>query len=738
MAIASSDRSLYTFEKPASPGFHDLPGLTRCECGNARRDPKHSSCRTLKGVGSTRCSYDNRLMDLLNSQMTEHENSGSEALRRLAHFDPTCTDEYGHQALDYLVLDALASIGELSATPSQVAEIIRAVYRLEFELAEIREAARHLAGSGLVDIEPHEQHEPLHLTIRAKAAERIRTNLMYVQRLEDDVLRAWKGELESKYSDYQVIVNGVDRLVDALKIFMAEMFYRHGVECVALLYPDAKRTRAWLQDESHNVLDALPQDDTFLGTVARYEIPTFFESQDGARAEYVTSLLNSSFFWHLLQVDEDCSRLLRDVVHGQQLFLDNNVVYSLVGFHGADMLASTHRMLELAVELGYSLRVTTKTIDEFQASLQYQMRKLQSRPPVPTELARIALHELGTRSFLTAYWQELVSYGTSVEDFIAEKSHLERVFDGLGVRIHDEWRAEIEQSPELLTEMRTLRSVSPPSISDQVLEHDAFHRILIGRTRGTTAYHFSEAKAWFLTHDRKLPHYSQVARHGGTQLPFCLTTDQWVQLNRPLLTRTHTSDELRDSFHTLITKPFLRSMLPPFRMDEAYNRVLGRLARHKHMTPKLALDIVTRKQFMFRIACTDEANIPELEKDIDSELVALAEQYQREKLETTTELAAAKGEASQLRDSLTDVRSQLRRWGIGAVLLLITSLVLWFHHKILGSSLLHSHRNGLLLAVAAELFLLAVLLNIPLRRHWAVWLPALFSIAALAIGLIAN
>ena len=43
IAIASSNTSLGAFEKPVSPGFQDLPGPNRRECGDGSR--KHSTWR---------------------------------------------------------------------------------------------------------------------------------------------------------------------------------------------------------------------------------------------------------------------------------------------------------------------------------------------------------------------------------------------------------------------------------------------------------------------------------------------------------------------------------------------------------------------------------------------------------------------------------------------------------------------------------------------------------------------
>ena len=84
------------------------------------------------------------------------------------------------------------------------------------------------------------------------------------------------------------------------------------------------------------------------------------------------------------------------------------------------MLQSVHSMLKLAGALGYELLVTTKSVDEFHNSLNWQMKELKRKPPLPSELARIAIENLDEDSFLTLYWRDFVRNGTSIEEFVTD------------------------------------------------------------------------------------------------------------------------------------------------------------------------------------------------------------------------------------------------------------------------------------------------------------------------------
>ena len=71
---------------------------------------------------------------------------------KLAHFDPTCQDDYGYQIADYLILDALAVFGPLLAvTAIEVQDNIKKSFHIFFEEDEINSSAKRLAQKGQID-----------------------------------------------------------------------------------------------------------------------------------------------------------------------------------------------------------------------------------------------------------------------------------------------------------------------------------------------------------------------------------------------------------------------------------------------------------------------------------------------------------------------------------------------------------------------------------------------------------
>lgn len=553
-----------------------------------------------------------------------------ESIARLSHFSPSTKDDYGNQFLDYIVLDSMSDYGTTVVTPKEIKQTIKKNLLIDFEEDEIIGSAKRLAIKKMIKLlESEKRFEKPKLQLLEKTESKISNNREDLLRLEKIVIDAWKQEILTKYDEHKDIKDNLFQIENLLKQFISKMFVRHGVETVSLLYPGENKIKSWLKENGHKIYDELIlNENPFFENIVKIEIPRFFQSQDSKRNQYISNMFNSSFFWHLVQVDDKCSKLLQNVTKGQKLLLDNNILYSLVGLHGKDALESAHSMLKFANELGYELIITTKTIDEFQNTLQWQLKEAREKPTISSELAKIALEELGETNFITIYWSELVKKGVTIEEFIAELSHLDQILDGLNIGIFNKFRKDIEDSEELRDEMSTLRKACGDHINIHIVEHDAFHRILINKLRKGKKYNFNEAKAWFLTHDHKLPQYSKYARQGQAHLPFCITTNEWIQINRPLLSRTKNSEEFENSFHILVTQSYVRSMLPTVPLEKAYNKVLGKLEKYNGMTAEMASRIASDAHFMVSILEIDDEK--EIDTKIENRLIDLNKDLRRQ------------------------------------------------------------------------------------------------------------
>ena len=103
-----------------------------------------------------------------------------------------------------------------------------------------------------------------------KTEEKIKSNISKFQEIEKEVMEKWKQELLSKYEDYPIMKINIELIAENLQSFISKLLIRHGVECVALLYPKEKKTQDWLVSIKNDILNDLPKVNSFIDTIMRF------------------------------------------------------------------------------------------------------------------------------------------------------------------------------------------------------------------------------------------------------------------------------------------------------------------------------------------------------------------------------------------------------------------------------------------------------------------------------------
>lgn len=114
-----------------------------------------------------------------------------------------------------------------------------------------------------------------------------------------------------KNLDYAVPTEWFDPLWKCLKNYMARAFHRHGIETILLLYPkyeiteeDRKHLSTYLQEAISQTCKQIP---TGKGTQI---IGSFFSETTDLRSKYVSQLLDATFTFFALTIDETAHEYL--------------------------------------------------------------------------------------------------------------------------------------------------------------------------------------------------------------------------------------------------------------------------------------------------------------------------------------------------------------------------------------------------------------------------------------------
>ena len=369
--------------------------------------------------------------------------------------------------------------------------------------------------------------------------------------------------------------------------------------------------------------------------------------------------MNTSFYLTVLTLDPAGSGLIQDRVAGHRVYLDMNVLYSILGLSKLAEVLSANRLLELTRDLGYELAVTPWTIRELRTSLQRAKKRIMRRPLPRRELADLMVQAGGDHgSFVTAFWIAYRDKGTQPTDFFEYFDHIETLLEAHEIHVVNDGCTAVEQDHGAIDEQMVLleRFLGLYGREEVVIEHDVKHRLLIERLRGDGRVRFSNARYWFLTQDSKLPRYATATLEDEpVELVFCVSTSAWAQVVRAFTPRTEDYDQ---TIVDLLATPYLR-----YRGAE---EVVGRIDQFEGADARLASEVLADTALVRSIAQA-EGEEEELEK-IKNAFVAKAKEL-RARLDETVEreaetrsLAAAAEEAAELEAALrSEAERTLRR-----------------------------------------------------------------------------
>jgi hypothetical protein len=719
--------------------------------------------------------------------MKEVTESTKKALFKLAFFEPNLSDDRNSQILDYLILDCISGYGILmDCSTKDISTYIKNTFFIDFDEAEIVQGATRLEKRGCLKIlEPeHSFDTPRYRYIEREDTKELR-NYKEIVELENLVFAEWSDILNEKYKKI-LDPEKTLRIIESFKTFLTKMFVRHGKESVSILYPESEKTQEWIDSIQSEIIKDLPRLDKELDIILQIEIPIFIKSNTEHRKNYLNNLFNASFLWHLIQVDESCSEYFKETTKGQILVLDNNILFSLIGFHGKNVLNSIHNLLNYANKLDYKIVVTTKTLNEFYESLRINCEKASEFPSFTKNIATAAIETLDSNNFLVTYWKEFIAKGLSIEEFAIEKTYIKSILEGFNISITNDFRDEIEKSQELLDEESILRTACGNFFSQSIIEHDAFHCIFIKKLRKEFKYKYSEAHAWFLTHDSKLPVFARAGLKGRKALPFCISTNEWIQINRPFLKRSQGNEEFEQSFHFLVTQPYLRSILTNFKVDKIKEKLLSRLNRYNNMGSQLAFELATDVHFLSTLS--KEKNEKDFDEKIDSIIVDLNRDLKSENKELYTLIdqqadesqkkfkslnTAIEGILEQLTSKISSVdtisnemavlREQIgtterqkeeiqsekqeitkefekykniTKWTSFIIIVVLSTIIIWYFDRLISQGWYKNLPHKAILKIISNIIITLIALNIPFSKHWKVWIPLIcaFLVALFKIG----
>ena len=507
----------------------------------------------------------------------------NDATRRLAQYRPF--DRGGQslrEVLHDLVLAAAVLDGGGFGSLAACQDAFRTLWGLEVEIHELRAVGEALVRAGLA--EPGQAG----ITLTAETVTEMEERSAASTANEQQALVDWEADVRGLRPD--LTSEDFECLREDLAAWLQQIITRHGAEAALMLYPEEPRAHRLFDEIDALGTGFLPVRDGCAGEVRDEALRLFVRKPGPAQRQFLANRLNTAFYLTVLTLDPAARKLAQDSVEGRRLYMDTNFLYAVLGVANAREVTAAHRLLELTKGLGYQLAVTPWTVNELHESIK-RARQGVEQLPVNPQIAELMVKVSGEKGYSLDFWRTFRQFGTTPQDYFERVAHFEYEFPKLGIEIVDESCARIDVEEQLVDEYAALldRVLAHPRHED-VLRHDAKHRLLVERLRGHGNIRFSNARVWFLTQDTYLPRFAERMPDPDVpapELPFCITPSAWLQVMRALTPRT---EDYEQTIVDLLASPFVGYQRP---VDQkAVREVVGRLEDQKDRSPELALAVL--------------------------------------------------------------------------------------------------------------------------------------------------
>ncbi|WP_027878178.1 hypothetical protein [Meiothermus cerbereus] len=415
-------------------------------------------------------------------------------------------------------------------------------HTVEIESTELDRLLRKGQKTGLFEETANQRY-----VLKASTREDFRREEEEARRLEAEVRSEWFTQLrEGQGIDFDGLE---DEVWGLLRAYLAAVLRRYSERYAQL----QRRGDAPPLESDKLVLQVVGREHP-LHDLLLTELPRFFDATSAARRKFIGRAAIQALMAFRVSVTTATSKSLARVVKGQKIFLDTNAVFALLGLNGVSAVEATvQRTVELALKVGFDVRLTERTKAEYRAAMKRVRNEYRGYGDAyRSGLSNTTPIQSGIyRAYLSRYARQ----GYSLEEFYAEFSdpqpHLNRYSVTVDTQASKELESEKLKNTAIWNELAERKSGA-------VLEHDTLHISYVLDLRGGYD-RLEKATAWFLSLENKLLH---VNKQLGLDIPVVITPELWILMFRQILPRVEDFDEF---FAGVVAA----TVLPSMWIDEA-------------------------------------------------------------------------------------------------------------------------------------------------------------------------
>jgi hypothetical protein len=573
---------------------------------------------------------------------------------RLCHVAALTREGKTRAAIDSLVVTVLALDPTFApTTATEVRDALNSVFGLKFAEATIQSSIdRKLTNRQLL-----RDRVSKRLTLEPGVRREVEAHINTAERLEKEVRDEWFSSLDT---EEPLTPAEQEELWDGLRSYMARAFQRHGIETMVLLDPSQP-----VSDESKDNLSTYLEEATIKcckqvpHESAIKWISQFFVDATPLRTKYIAQLLDGTFTYFALTIDDATSTYLKEGIRDLSLFLDTNFIFALLNLHTSPLNDVSQELIETIKEqkLPFKIYYHEETLLELRRTIGSIADGLKGRHW--TQALSGAALKTGIVSGLEQKYHQLNAESPiDPEIFFSKYEYIEELLKEQGFKIY-----RTNSTPELDSERHHLvaeyknfidthRPARPKGYA--ALNHDiaVWQTIKHLQRKGASVF---ESGAFLLTTDFYLYRFDWQKLRDNNSIGTVMLSNQFMQLLRPFVPTGGRSDQ---HFIELFAIPEFRSAVSDYAATG--HKVLSYLSSYSDVGEQTAIRMLTNEVLMQQVRDVDPES-EQFQHLVDSALARDNEELLRRERAAREEATLAAKRASEAAAELARREAELNR-----------------------------------------------------------------------------
>jgi len=303
----------------------------------------------------------------------------SRIFNSLCHFLALSKTVDTKAVLDNLVITAIALDRESNPILiDDIASAIEVFFSTTLTESELLESLNRLSSCDRIgECQDNQYQLPLKEVAKVKGKAKDAENLE--TRVKDEWIEKWHLIAENQLP---LKADNIAEIWGVLQKYLSKSFYRHGVQTSQLFLPDFKPNEDISESLAKLLQKSIDESKTTLpNDFIKTAVSDFLKNPSVDRVNYLAQLLDSTFSFFAVNLDDAVSNFLSGSFNSLKIFLDTNFIFGILGLHNHPLVDVSHELVSCIDEHFKQIKLYyhAATVEEMQRTVNTLSDRLINR-----------------------------------------------------------------------------------------------------------------------------------------------------------------------------------------------------------------------------------------------------------------------------------------------------------------------------------------------------------------------